>query len=103
MAETTKARTGVRNHTRPPGLSPERAHRIIRACKSPAAASRAAERVYRLSRQKSAQAGALLALSEALHEQRHVLLATWRDDLEGAAEHARNVRESVRRACEVRP
>ena len=89
---------GVQNHTSARGLTPERANRILRSLKTPGAAGRMAERVYVLSRRKSADAAALLALSQALHEQRHVSLATWRDALEAAAAHARNVRESVRRA-----
>lgn len=73
-------------------ISLRRLARLFSRIEKPATASRAAERVYALSqRAASPQARAgYLALSEALNEHRHMLLATFRGDVSATREHASN-------------
>jgi hypothetical protein len=55
-------------------LSQARIFRILARCRPPLAASRASERIWRLADRKAEDVSALRALSDALHEHRHVLL-----------------------------
>jgi hypothetical protein len=74
--------------------------RLLATCRTPAAASRASERVYRLrhNARPAAVNSGLEALSGALNEHRHMLLATFRGDIAATGEHARNRNAEVQYA-----
>lgn len=81
-------------------LTPARLTRLFARITTPAAASKACSRVYALSqRATGVKAIALLDLSEALNEHRHVILCEFRGDAKGASEHLANRADLVRQAC----
>lgn len=84
-------------------LTLPRIARLFALCRKPATASRAAERVYNLRNNAFSwdEHEALLALSEALNEHRHVVLATFRGDIKATAEHCWNRRVAALRAVKA--
>jgi hypothetical protein len=83
-------------------LAPARIARLFDRITTPAAASRASHRVYQLAHRaalaKDVAARRLYALSDALNEHRHVLLAGFRADAKAVSEHLANRDELVRHA-----
>jgi len=86
--------------THPKPLTLPRILRLLALLRTPAAASRACERVYGLSRQALSYEAqtALLSLSNALNEHRHAILCSFREDVTGQAEHTRTRDMLVRSA-----
>ncbi len=87
-------------------ISIRRLARMFSRISKPATASRASERLFRLAQLEtdkkhgfvSSRAVAYLALSQALNEHRHVLLAMMRADLSAIGEHTRNRNAAALRA-----
>jgi hypothetical protein len=83
-------------------LTPARIARLFARITRPAAASKASHLVYQLAHQaglrKDLVARRLYALSDALNEHRHVLLAGFSGDAKAVSEHLANRDELVRHA-----
>lgn len=84
-------------------LNPARLTRLFARITTPAAASRASHRVYRLAHRadlrKDLVGRRLHALSAALNEHRHVILAGFRGDAKAVSEHVANRDELAARAA----
>jgi hypothetical protein len=84
-------------------LTPQRVDRLFRLCRTPAMASRASHRVYRLAHRralaKDVASRRFYALSDALNEHRHVLLARFLGDAKLIAEHLENRNQLARHAA----
>jgi hypothetical protein len=85
-----------------PQLTPARIARLFARITRPAAASKASHLVYRLAHRaglaKQLEARRLYALSDALNEHRHVLLAGFLGDAKLVSQHLENRDELVRLA-----
>jgi hypothetical protein len=83
-------------------LTPARIARLFARITKPAVASRASHRVYQLAHRaalaKDVIARRLYALSDALNEHRHVLLAGFLGDAQLVSQHVANRDELVRHA-----
>jgi len=90
----------MRNAASRRSLTPARITRLLALLRTPAAASRACERVYGLSRQALSYEAqtALLSLSNALNEHRHAILAGFRSDAKALAEHTASRDAEIRYA-----
>jgi hypothetical protein len=84
-------------------VTPARIARLLSRITTPAAASRASHRVYRLALKralaKEVDAGRFYDLSDALNEHRHVLLARFLGDAKLVSEHLDNRNELARYAA----